>query len=155
MKPGDRLVCAFVEPQPAGHEFKDWPLHVTIVPWFRTPASSDELAGEAKAALNGIGSFKTVAGEAEQFGYQKSKTANLIRRPTPFMIIEQQVRRLLKNHGAWLVDETTRKKRDYKPHVTAQKSTRLQLGEKFRCDRLYIVEQKGRHKEVGLEIPLG
>ena len=27
MLPGDRLVCAFVEPQPGGAEFKVWPLH--------------------------------------------------------------------------------------------------------------------------------
>jgi 2'-5' RNA ligase len=152
MKPGDRLVCAFVDQLPVGTDFKEWPLHVTIVPWFRADVSSYALARGIKTALSGISPFEIrVDGEAV-FG--RDKTVNLIEQPTPLNDIESQVRSVLKNHNAWLVDESTKKKRPFKPHVTAQKSARLNEGEGFLCDRLYIVEQKGDHKSIEAEIPL-
>src|SRR4051794_7330143 len=123
MNPGDRLVCAFVNPAvKAGAEFKDWPLHVTIVPWFRTDMTTGQLTAELKEALSGISSFTSTAGPSAKFGYTKGKVASLIQKPTPLDEIEKRVRQTLTIHEAWLVDESTRRRRDYKPHVTVQQS---------------------------------
>jgi 2'-5' RNA ligase len=146
MKPGDRLVCALVEPLPLGASFKDWPLHITIVPWFRTDVPSDSLASEMSAALKDIDPFEVVMDGTAKFG--RGKTVNLAQLPTPLTEVETRVRQILKLHQAWLVDETTKHQRPFRPHVTAQKSVRLQEGDNWRCDRLYIIEQKGDHKEV-------
>jgi len=40
MLPGDRLICAFVSERKVGATFRLWPLHVTIVPWFRLNAAT-------------------------------------------------------------------------------------------------------------------
>jgi 2'-5' RNA ligase len=150
MQPGDRLICAFVDRLPAGSEFKQWPLHVTIVPWFRVGA--EELAAELKAALAGIRAFEARVGRETTMG--KDKMVNLILPAEQFEDIEFSVRSTLKRHDAWLVDETTKQKRSFKPHVTAQKDARVHEGDSFWCDRLYIIEQKGSHKEIVAEIPL-
>ncbi|HSX45544.1 MAG TPA: 2'-5' RNA ligase family protein [Candidatus Saccharimonadia bacterium] len=153
MKPGDRLVCAFVESPDEGAEFKDWPLHVTVVPWFRIKDRSGALATEIHDKLEIRTPFHVVIGDETEMGH--SKTVNLVGCPTHFTEIEEQVRDILKAHDAWLVDETTKKPRDYRPHVTAQKDDRLYRGDTFICEALFIVEQKGGHKKVVAKIGLG
>jgi len=153
MQPGDRLVCAFVDQAEEGGQFKDWPLHVTVVPWFRIETGIQLLDSEIKDKLEDINPFHVIMGDETTFG--RHKTVNLVACPTPFTEIEEQVRSLLKSHKAWLVDETTKRRRDYQPHVTAQESARLYRGDTFICANLYIVEQKGDHKEVIAKIGLG
>jgi 2'-5' RNA ligase len=150
MQPGDRLVCAFVNKLSVGAEFKQWPLHVTVVPWFRTEVSTDVLSKEINKVLSDINPFEVRIDHEAVFG--RDKTVNLIQQPTPFNDIEAAIRSLLKKRGVWLVDETTKKKRSYQPHVTAQKELRLHEGDGFWCDRLYVVEQKGEHKAIEAEV---
>lgn len=147
MLPGDRLICAFLKPQVTGVQFEDWPLHVTVVPWFRLEISSEDLAAGLRPALAGLKSFRVQAAATEPFG-NRHKLANLTCDPTPFIEIEKRVRALLKKQAAWLVDETTKRHRQYRPHITHQKSGRLKPGDTFSCDSLYIVEQNGGYKEV-------
>lgn len=154
MLPGDRLLCAFLENRPAGNTFTDWPLHVTIIPWFRAEVTSDELAGIIKQKLASTGSFTyVVAGEAG-FGYKRRKLVNLIVQPSPLDDIEKYARSILHAHKAWIVDETTKIPRAFRPHITALKTGRAHEGDSFLCDTLYIVEQKGDYKEIMSKIIL-
>jgi 2'-5' RNA ligase len=153
MVPGDRLFCAFVDSREAGDTFSDWPLHLTIVPWFRTATSSEELGGELRRRLQWLGPFQVVVEGEAKFG-AKRRLVSLVAEPTPLRSIEHEVREMLHEHAAWLVDETTRVRRPFRPHVTAQRSGRLQDGDAFMCEALYIVEQKGGYKEVVNKIRL-
>jgi hypothetical protein len=152
MLPSDRLLCAFVKPLPVDEAFKVWPLHVTIVPWFRLATSSNQLASELREKLAPIKPFEIKVGAQAKFG---QRIVNLVKQPTPLSTIEQEARDTLKMHDAWLLDETTKRKWEYKPHVTEQQDARLRDGDHFLCDRIYIVEQAGGHKIVASEVPLG
>lgn len=152
MRPGDRLVCAFIDLQAPGDQFKQWPLHVTVVPWFRVDVGSGDLADQLRETLCYLKAFQVVMGDEGSMG--RDKTVNMVSRPTPFIEIEEAVRSSLKGYSAWLVDETTKRRRDYQPHVTAQPGQRLYRGDTFMCQALYIVEQKGEHKEVVATIEL-
>ena len=152
MRPGDRLVCAFVDQLDKDDQFIDWPLHVTIVPWFRIDISSDKLAGELADSLCDFKSFQVVIGDETKFGHDK--TVNLVAQPTPLLEIEERVRTAIKRHAAWLVDETTKRQREYRPHVTAQKHARLYRGDTLICDTFYIVEQMGDYKKVVAKVDL-
>lgn len=88
------------------------------------------------------------------FGPHHNRPATLLSSSTPFTSIEQRVRNYFHKKRAWLVDETTKIRREFRPHVTAQKTGRLREGDTFVCDRLYIVEQKGGFKEIVGEILL-
>lgn len=153
MRPGDRLVCAFVEPQAIGAQFKDWPLHITIVPWFRVDLPSAMLGDELAASYVGSKAFEVSVLAEAQFGYKKRKTVNLVTAPDLFKL-EGQTRRLLHAHKAWVVDEADNTRRGFRPHVTHLGDGRLKLreGDKFLCGKLYIVEQKGDIKEIAAVI---
>lgn len=148
MLPGDRLVCAFVEPQEVGRQFTDWLLHVTIVPWFRLPDLSAQIAAGLAKALTPIQPFEASAGGMVKFGPKKNRPARLLELPTPFTEIEQRVRSYFHKKRTWLVDETTKRRHEFRPHVTTQKSGELAEGQTFKVDKLYIVEQKGDYKEI-------
>jgi 2'-5' RNA ligase len=155
MLPGDRLVCGFVEPQQVGERFQSWLLHVTIVPWFRLSDDSLTLAAGLERALQNIEPFEASISEVQaNFGARK-REAGVIAQPTPFSDIEQKVRTYFHKKRAWLVDETTKRRYEFRPHVTLQPGASLKIGDSFRCDRLYIVEQKGDYKEIVSEVHLG
>jgi hypothetical protein len=153
MRPGDRLVCTFVNDKETGDMFTDWPLHITIVPWFRTEVELAVLVAELESKLSRIDGFDVVMGSQVIFG--RGKSVSLVEKPTPLTEVEEIVRSCLKNHNACIVDETTKRHHTFRPHVTEQRTERLKRGDYFFCDRLYIIEQKGGHKEVSAVVELG
>ena len=154
MVPGDRLICAFVRPLELGDTFPQWPLHVTIVPWFRLQDHTDHIVQGLTEALYQIAPFTATADAPVMMGPRRNRPATLLAKPTPFQVIEQRVRTYFHKKRAWLVDETTKIRRPYRPHVTFQGNERLQSGETFACDRLYVIEQFGEKKAVVGEIIL-
>lgn len=153
MLPGDRLVCAFVRPQPPASEFAEWPLHVTIVPWFRAEVPSERLAQQLEDRYRSSYSFLAYVGEEAVLG--SGRLVNLLDDNKRLQSMERGVRSLLKSYDAWIVDETTRRQRTFRPHVTAQKRDRLHVGDSFVCDSLSIVLQLGDRKIVDQEVRFG
>lgn len=154
MQPGDRLICAFVREQSVGTEFEKWFLHVTVVPWFRLADSSELIAAGLKQALKTVKPFEAVGDSIATFRSRKNQPVRLLEQPTSFVLIEQKTRAYLRKKRAWLVDETTKKRQQFRPHVTSQAGDELAQGEKFMVASIYIVEQKGEHKEVVGEVKL-
>lgn len=147
MLPGDRIICTFAKQQLLGSQFKDWPPHITIVPWFRLDISSSKLAEELKEHYVGSKPFKVSILDEAQFGYKKRKTVNLVTAPE-LMRLEGQTRRLLHQHKAWIVDEADKTRGHFRPHVTVLKTGRVNKGDSFNCDRLYIVTQHVSFKQI-------
>jgi 2'-5' RNA ligase len=153
MTPGDRIFCLLIEPKQASETFSDWPLHLTIIPWFRTGTASEQLAAELHQRLGELQPFDVVVDGEAKFGARK-RLVNLVAEPTPLHFIEHAARGLLHKLDAWLVDESTRQRRPFRPHVTEQASGRLHTGDSFRVEALYFVEQKGDYKEIVSKIQL-
>jgi 2'-5' RNA ligase len=129
-------------------------LHITIVPWFRLDMPSRELAKVLEDNISDIEPFEVVMGREAKFGYREGRIATLVKEPTPFHKIEERVRGVLKSKKAWLVDETTKVRRPYRPHVTMQKSGQLHIGDEFMCNSIFIVGQRGHSKEIKSKISL-
>lgn len=140
--------------QSVGTEFEKWFLHVTVVPWFRLEDSSESIATGLKQAPQAIRPFEAVGDGVATFRSRKNQPARLLEQPTPFELIEQKTRAYLHQKRAWLVDETTKKRREFRPHVTSQEGAELAQGEKFIVESIYIVEQRGGRKEVVGEVKL-
>lgn len=155
MLPGDRLICAFMGSQTVGLQFSAWLLHVTIVPWFRVDETSGVIVRNLQTELQYVVPFMAITDGEALFGPQKSRPVRLLQPVAPFRTLEQKVRGYLHEKRAWLVDETAKRPREFAPHVTDQADARLHESDTFWCDRLYIVEQKGKLKEVVGEIRLG
>jgi 2'-5' RNA ligase len=154
MLPGDRLVCAFVEPAMLGEEFKTWKLHITIVPWFRLEDRSENIASGLQEALKPLRPFEVTVRGKTLFGPKKNRPAHLVE-PGCFPEIETKVRHFFHKKRAWLVDETTKKPRQFRPHVTLQKSAQIKEDDTISCKSIYIVEQKGDYKVITAEVNLG
>src|SRR5579884_2039323 len=125
MKPGDRLVCSFIKDIDRGTRFKAWPLHLTIVPWFRAEEPLKKLEDGLAGSIKGIKEFTATAGETAFFGHKKSKEVTLIDQPSAYSDLEKSVRAYLKSLSAWIVDESTKRKPVFRPHVTAQEGKKL------------------------------
>lgn len=154
MVPGDRLVCAFVEPLTPGAVFAEWPLHVTVVPWFRVDIPTDRLVSLLSSTLSSVHAFDASADGTAHFGRGGKKLVHLIAAPSPFWDVEHRIRELLHRQQAWIVDETTRKRRTYQPHITNQQGTQAHDGQAVQVNNLYIIEQQGSHKVVAGKVAL-
>jgi 2'-5' RNA ligase len=146
MLPGDRLVCALVGNFKVGDEFTRWPLHVTIVPWFRLDDLSEQIAEGLTKALTTIKPFEVVIGESALFGPRK-RPAHVLKR-SDLTEVEKRVRKYFHQKRAWLVDETTKKKYNFRPHITYQGEEHMASEDRVTIDRLFIVQQHGDHKAV-------
>jgi hypothetical protein len=155
MQPGDRLVTALVGTHHAGETFgKAWLLHVTIVAWFKSGLSSEEIARQLGDRLQGIKPFSATMGGEEHLGFGGKALVNIVQLPSPFMEIQKRVEQALDELGVEMTGTRGTWDGPYKPHVTVQESGRLQEGETFQCDRLYIVSQQGAFHNIDAEIPL-
>lgn len=152
MKPGDRLITALIGNHTIGEAFREWLLHVTIVPWFESSVSSEELANLLDKAYQDIQSFTVVLANEVRMGYEGKALVNLVQTPTPFSDIYSRTEQVLDSVRA---NRLTRGWSDaYRPHVTVQRSARLHRGDSFLVDRLYIVSQQGDFKRIEAEVPL-
>jgi 2'-5' RNA ligase len=154
MQPGDRLICAFVEPQVPSMQFKTWPLHVTIVPWFRLSDPSVQIASGLQEALHEVKVAIVSTGDEAQFGPRGNRQVRLLRPVGQLEQIEAKVRNYMHKKRAFMLDETTKKPYDFRPHVTAQNGFLLPESVPIRIAQLYIVEQKGDYKEIVSEMNL-
>jgi 2'-5' RNA ligase len=155
MVPGDRLFVVFLEQLAAGHTFTAWPLHITIVPWFRTAVPTADIAAELRRRFAAIQPFEMTAGQPAYFGYRGRKEVTLIG-PSPALTgLEEMARGYLHSIKAWLADETTARRRQFRPHVTVQGHMRVNPGQTVICREVAITEQHGAHKEVAAVIPVG
>jgi 2'-5' RNA ligase len=154
MKPGDRLITALVGEHREGETFKDWLLHVTIVAWFESDLSSEEIARKLQEQLQGIKPFEvTMAGE-EHLGFGGKALVNLVAQPTPFMEIQKRVEKTLDELGVKMTATRGTWGEAYKPHVTVQGAERLHEGDAWHCDRLYVVSQLGHEHRIEAVVPL-
>lgn len=153
MLPGDRMVCALLEPLEPGDRFEAWPLHVTVIPWFRFEDSSERVAKGLWRAYTHVRPFSAKVGSEISLGPNKDRTARVLE-PASFPELERLTRTYFHKKRAWLVDETTKARRDYLPHITYQGDDGPRQGDVVHCGRLYIIEQYGEYKEVVAKIPL-
>ena len=152
MLPGDRLLAILIKPVPAGSQFTAWPLHLTIVPWFRLELNSTVLARKLKQRLQTLRPFDILIGEQTIMGHHKQ--VNLVKLPSPLLEIESQARALLKRYDSWLVDETTKRPRKFQPHITWQGEKHLMPGDHFLCSELDVISQQGTYKLIEAEMAL-
>lgn len=150
MIPGDLLICAFINSNniDLNLEFKEWPLHITVVPWFRLRSKIDNLNSELQKEIIKINKIDVDIGEEDYFGFNKDKLVNLISNPNKLNSIEKLVRRIVKNHAFWLVDNTSKRHIKYNPHVTAQLAGRVNKTEKYNINKLYLIKHYGKNKKV-------
>lgn len=131
----DFLVVCMLESIEIGAQFTMWPLHMTIIPWFK----ADELE-PVIVALSSVTAqhkpFTVEVGERAFFGPKGKLPVMMIENTQELQSIHQELLELILSEGWTLEGRYTGD--NYTPHVT-QKGGRDAHGE-LRFDALYIAE---------------
>ncbi len=145
----DFVIVATVEPQDVGLRFSEWPLHITLVPWFSAPGI-ETVKQICESAVTGIKQFSVTVGQREYFG-QRKLPVKLIE-PNP-RIVELHMKLLQSiNHQGWDVPGRYTGNQ-FRPHVTRHHGKDAE-GSVLITD-MYIVERLSQgYREIKAKIGL-
>jgi 2'-5' RNA ligase len=145
-KRNEHVVAIMLEPVKIGQEFIDWPLHITVVPWF--PCDDDKKLDRilSQVAKSQQGFAAQVSG-IEMFGSQKNVKVNLVEDNPQLTKLHWRVfNDLEKNdfgvHQKEFVGD------GYRAHITHQKHANKQTGDKLEIKSMTLVKQV-RLKKTG------
>lgn len=144
MQPGDVLVCVFVEDVGTGDTFEQWPLHVTLVPWFRLYTETRNFIETLTNELSAQNAFTDTVGEREVFS---KREANVLNKPT-WQPLHEAVLSCVYNSGEPAAKQFRYVADNYQPHVTVQARTALHAGDTIEVSTVTVVEQKGDYKQA-------
>lgn len=132
----------------AEYQFNDWPLHVTLLPWFRAEGGVDErisnVVEDMRACRVYLGA--KILGPVALYGVKEDIPVRPIGNSTQLGII----------HGMLLREfHSTLENRDfiggnYNPHLTIRDNEDPGEGFEFLVDKFSLVRHDGTHKTVVL-----
>lgn len=158
MRPGALVAVAMVDPAAVPTRFRrkrlEWPLHVTVAPWFTVPDEA-EFISFLKTHLPSEPQFEAVMGENTAFGTDREIPVTLVLNRQPFALLHNYLLEVVQgHHGEILVNTWLRE--DYKPHVTHHGDSRLFPGDSFMVRAITLVRLLDEDMcEVIATLPLG
>lgn len=141
MKPGALIIVAMVDPATVPTTFRrkrlEWPLHVTIAPWFTVPDET-KMIRFLESNLLSEPSFIAEIGDDTTFGEDGSIAVSLVANPQRFNVLHNYLLEYIRdNEGAIFVNTWTGDA--YRPHVTHHGDNRLYGGDSFAVQSLTLV----------------
>lgn len=123
---GSLIIVHLVERRPEGTTFRrkraEWPLHITLVPWFTV---EDDQRSQLLAALAAYGAAKQTftvhVGEEELFGPHKEVPVTLIHEQAPVVQLHDDLMAIVRQHDVQFqgnVSSHTGTKHAYRAHIT-------------------------------------
>ena len=145
----EHVVAIVLEPVAIGQEFIDWPLHITIVPWFpRDDAQKlDSILTNVAKTQSG---FSVEVGEIEKFGPEKNVKVNLIKDSSGLNELHWIIFKVLEKNK-FGIHQKEYVGNGYRPHITHQPHGHARLGDSFRVKSFILVKQV-RQKKTGIMI---
>jgi hypothetical protein len=142
----ENVVAILLEPMALNKEFIQWPLHITIVPWFHgydARKLDDLLSGIAKAHEN----FWAVVGPLERFGQRKEVEVNVIDDCDKLTRLHWDVFNTLETND-FKIHQKDFVGDGYRAHITRQPESWKDKGEKVEIKAFALVKQE-RLKKTG------
>jgi hypothetical protein len=153
---GSSVLVYFLEAPAAGHRYacrrRDWPLHVTLVPWFT--ANESQLTQHLIKTLATCRPFRSRIGRAIQFN--PDTRVSLIETPTGFTSLHNLLVSSLVEMAGSIQDDRFLGEA-YRPHVThPNEAFPLAVGTELYVDAVYVVRLLPNNIcEVINRMPLG
>lgn len=117
----------------------DWPLHVTLSPRFAVDIKQPDLVTDLKNLLAKKKLIKTIVKNDEKFGQDHHILVSLLELTSELFEFHNEVLDLLESYGA-VFDEPSYSRSGYRPHITVQKSGRVNKGENIVINDLSLVD---------------
>lgn len=146
----DYIYVAMVKPQPVGRRFTQWPLHITLLPWFQAPsiAAVEQLA---QAAARDFTPFTVTVGKREYFGSSRQLAVKLIKTSEQIMELHNRLLNGVMSKGWNMPGRYTGE--HYRPHVT-RKAGKDAEGS-MQIDAIYVAEKQPQgYREIVAKVPL-
>ncbi len=128
---GSLIVVYLVEPRQPGDRFRrtrlDWPLHITLVPWFSVK-SETAVIPELDSLVSNYPQFPVTVGQDAMFGPDKNIPVSIVATPEPCRKLQDILVKALRYHGAIFASERWIGA-EYRPHITHHGSRRDQAGD--------------------------
>ncbi len=122
---GQLIIVHLVEKRSAGDVFPrkraDWPLHITLVPWFATNSDESGLLHALHAYCRETAAFIIQVGPEEKFGSGGDVPVNTIRNQAEIEQLHDALLKVVQEHGgAWEGEASARSGigQKYRAHIT-------------------------------------
>lgn len=145
-KRNENVVAILLEPVKIGKEFIEWPLHITIVPWFHG-YDADKLDELLRGLATKHKPFMATVGQIERFGYKKDVEVNVIDDYEPLKRLHLDVFNTLENNN-FIIHQKDFVGEDYRAHITRQPKSHKNEGEVIEVKSFALVKQE-RLKKSG------
>lgn len=128
-----------------GDVFVEWPLHVTILPWFTLPTERQRAFENALTnRTHDVASIHTIGGEEAFFGPRQDARVRKLRRIGALASLHQLALETVRSFDGSVDDPYI--ERNYEPHVTFQDEKGIEEGQEVTLTALQLVrgEEAGR-----------
>lgn len=154
---GDLIVVHFPETVEVGYRFErrrsQWPLHITMAPWFSAPEDAD-VQGQLQAIAHTAGPFTYTVGGVEYFGARSDVPVNVIEHNERLIELERNLITVLQGAGVLFMPGAHIE--SFRPHITHHGMMQRHEGETLRFDDFHAVKlDEGNMCEVYQRYPLG
>jgi hypothetical protein len=145
-KRNENVIAILLEPIGLDEEFIEWPLHITIVPWFHgyDEYKLDELLEKISRQRQG---FSAKVQQIEKFGANKDVEVNVIDDCPPLYELHNQVFTELEKNG-FIIHQKDYVGETYRAHITRQPHGHLDSGQIIKINSFSLIHQK-RLKKTG------
>lgn len=132
------ILAFFLDPQEQGEQFIKWPLHITLVPWFRSEFGTQRLWKDINAITSGIKWFPARGIARSLFGRRGDVAVT--------EVVSSQLHDLHRalmtifDNDAYNMTAADHTGVNYSPHVTKKGSAELKPGHEVVVDSVYLIE---------------
>lgn len=157
-----RLVVVLpLSPLQVGDRFAvhEWPLHVTVLPPFRTDASGTEIGDAIRSVASKFSALRMIAAGDELFGRRHDVPVTVLGENEHLTALHQASRAAVRPFAV-KPDEPAFTGAGYRPHVTVKSHARLHEGDAFTLSQLAVVDMAprasaGRTVLAVIDLPVG
>lgn len=118
---------------------QDWPLHITVLPPFRTDAAPSEIGAAIASAASAQTAVTAIAGRDERFGRGKSVPVTVVVENEALALLHQTLVDAVRPFAA-SPDEPAFTSPGFRPHITIKHNGRVHEGDEFSLAQLALVD---------------
>lgn len=141
MNETEYIFCVLIDSYDEGDEFIEWPLHITLVPWFFVPDIT-EFQLSITEAITYLRPIHVIVGEERVWG---PNTVNVIERSEPLHDLHARLLRQTNMSGRIVINQQYTGE-NYTPHITQQSSLSATPGDKIIIDQFCIIKKTHSHR---------
>jgi 2'-5' RNA ligase len=158
-RPGDCVLVSLLQPLAPAERFRHWPLHFTVMPWFRTPLSDQDIHAEFGNIIHSFPRFTLTMGQEAYFGHDGKVPVRVAQSPNQLEKLHTELFAMMQQHPKFHILDMQHCGKNFRAHVTLHTDEPLREGDIVACNELQLVRLSHIHpggstKEIVSEVRL-